>query len=87
MMKRRISAKYLDDTILQILKDNLQNPLKLSKLVGFDKATIEGQKIIIEAASKLGKDLENAEITKQKETLNSIIDHIQLSQSEITFHY
>ncbi len=85
-MNWRISAKYLDDTILQILKDNLQNPLKLSKLIDFDKATIDGQKTIIEAASKLVKNLEDADISQQKEILTSIVDHIQLTQSEITIH-
>ncbi|MFK7903100.1 MAG: recombinase family protein [Nitratireductor sp.] len=82
----RLSAPYLDKTVLQILKSHLQSPLKLSKLINFDGMSVDNQTAIIEAAKSLVIKLTNSQITKQKEILQSIIDRVVLTQTQIIIH-
>ncbi|MFK8036133.1 MAG: recombinase family protein, partial [Hyphomicrobiales bacterium] len=82
----RLPAHHLDQTILQLLKDNLQTPLKLSKLIDFDGMSVEEQTAIIETTKSLLENLETAEIIKQKKILHSIIDYVLLTQTEIIIH-
>lgn len=79
----RLPAQAIDQIVLEIVCDNLTDPIKRSALLPLSKLTIEQQQCLTAQAEKLVAILNTSSLVHQRQLLSKLLNRLELHQDKI----